>query len=191
VVDGSAVPAAAEAASQAKIKTTYHYETSGSAPPSLDGAFSFREEYNQRVEKQIENVEGLRAEARELLARLAPGEGATLVTLSGELGAGKTTFAQQIAGELGVTDHVTSPTFVLEKIYELAGSSFKKLVHIDAYRLNSGTDLKALGFDEIMKDAENLVLLEWPERVSDTLPPATVSITLVPNSDGTRTLTYA
>lgn len=145
------------------------------------------------MEKRIADIEAVREEAQSLVARLAPkSAGATLVTLTGELGAGKTTFTQEVARALGVTEHVTSPTFVLEKIYELpSGDSFSKLVHIDAYRLNGGSELRALGFEALTADTKNLIIIEWPERVADALPVADVSLTLVPESDGSRTMTYA
>ncbi|MDB5195161.1 MAG: hypothetical protein JWO84_345 [Parcubacteria group bacterium] len=144
------------------------------------------------MEKRIENLEALEQEARNFIHALAPGEKATLVTLSGELGAGKTTFTQALAQALGVAETVTSPTFVLEKIYELPASApFRRLVHIDAYRLNGGHELASLGFSELMKDVGNLIVLEWPERVANMLPPATVAITLIPEADGARTMTYA
>lgn len=144
------------------------------------------------MECRIESLEKLEQEAQRFAADLPSSEGATLVTLSGELGAGKTAFAQALARTLGVEDTVTSPTFVLQKIYDLPeGGAFKRLVHIDAYRLAGGRELSALGFDALLEDADNLIVLEWPERVADALPPAAVSITLTPNPDGSRTLVYA
>lgn len=96
---------------------------------------------------------------------------ATLVGLFGDLGSGKTTFTQALGRELGITDYITSPTFVIEKIYQLDGkNNFKNLIHIDAYRLDSGKELRVLGFEEILKDSKNLILIEWPERVMDILP---------------------
>jgi tRNA threonylcarbamoyladenosine biosynthesis protein TsaE len=143
------------------------------------------------VEKRIENVEALEQEARYFIHTLTPRDEATLVALSGELGAGKTTFTQFLALALGITDAVTSPTFVLEKIYELQPSAaFRRLVHIDAYRLNDGSELTALGFSELMKDGTNLIVLEWPERVMDALPTPAASILLTPEADGSRTLLY-
>ncbi|MEK9184512.1 MAG: tRNA (adenosine(37)-N6)-threonylcarbamoyltransferase complex ATPase subunit type 1 TsaE [Patescibacteria group bacterium] len=143
--------------------------------------------------KKLQNLDELTHEARVLSERLAPKTGgATLVTLSGELGAGKTSFTQALAKMYGIEEHVTSPTFVLEKVYQLAkDKSFRRLVHIDAYRLKSGEELSALGWDELMKDARTLVVLEWPEMVADGLPKADVAILLTVEPDQSRTIAYA
>jgi tRNA threonylcarbamoyl adenosine modification protein YjeE len=147
------------------------------------------------MEKRIQTLQELAEEAGRLTRTLNPSaKGATLITLSGELGAGKTAFARAMARALGVEEAVTSPTFVLEKIYALpaprSGAGFVRLVHIDAYRLESGEDLAPLGFDKLMQDTGNLVVLEWPERVLDGLPPAAVSVSIIAHSDGSRTFTY-
>lgn len=146
------------------------------------------------MEKVIQTLTELEAEAVRLVGSLTPlATGATLVTLSGELGAGKTAFTQAVARALGVEEVVTSPTFVLEKIYSLGGETpkFKRLIHIDAYRLEKGGDLAPLGFDELMQDAGNLVLLEWPEKVADALPAPAVRISIVVQTDGSRTISYS
>lgn len=144
------------------------------------------------MERRIQTLADLQGEATRLVGTLAPREKATLVTLSGKLGAGKTAFTKTVAWALGVEEVVTSPTFVLEKIYQLGNetSKFKRLIHIDAYRLEKGGELSALGFDELMRDAGNLVVLEWPENVADALPAPAVSIALVAHTDGSRTLSY-
>lgn len=146
------------------------------------------------MERSIQTLEDLEAEAAHLVATLVPNtSGATLVTLSGELGAGKTAFTQAIARTLGVAETVTSPTFVLEKIYQLGGeaSTFKRLIHIDAYRLEKGSDLGALGFDELMQDAGNLILLEWPEKVADAFHKPTMKISFLVEDDDSRIMSYA
>jgi len=98
--------------------------------------------------------------------------GAKVLGLYGDLGSGKTTFTQILARELGVTETVTSPTFVIEKYYELDGTkSFKKLVHIDAYRLKSSHELKVIGWEELVKEPKTLIAIEWPEKVADIMPP--------------------
>lgn len=155
------------------------------------------------MEKRIQNLEELSAEVETFAKTLTPSAHATLITLSGELGAGKTAFTKMLAKAFGIEEHVTSPTFVLEKIYPIrnledSGSNgasqlqrFTRLVHIDAYRLKDGSELSALGFDELMSDPETLVVLEWPEIVQDFLPHPTHHITLETETDGSRKLTYA
>src|SRR3989338_11057767 len=91
------------------------------------------------MERLLTTLTELEAEAARFVGSLTPREeGATLVTLAGELGAGKTAFTQAVAKALGVEESVTSPTFVLEKIYGLTKSVFERLIHIDAYRLQKG-----------------------------------------------------
>lgn len=145
------------------------------------------------MERKIASLEELEREANDFVGRLSVSEEqATLVTLSGELGAGKTAFTKVVAKALGVNDSVTSPTFVLEKIYALPPNKtgFSNLVHIDAYRLKNGTELGALGFDEVMSNSRNLVILEWPQLVQDKLHKPTVNISLVAHEDGSRTIFY-
>lgn len=145
------------------------------------------------MEKAVQTLKEFEAEASRFTNSLAAQEkSAILVTLSGELGAGKTAFTKAVAKALGVEDIVTSPTFVLEKIYLLGGETvkFKRLIHIDAYRLEKGSDLGTLGFDELMKDTGNLIILEWPEKVMDALPAPAVKISLVAHSDGSRIILY-
>lgn len=140
------------------------------------------------MKRDVPNLETLRTITDELVGTLTSDERATLITLSGELGSGKTTTSQMIGERLGVTDTMVSPTFVLEKVYELDGThGFQRLIHIDAYRLKSGGELTALGFSEILLDSKNLILLEWPEMVMSALPKATIAITLTVEEDGTRT----
>lgn len=135
--------------------------------------------YNFRMQKEARSLEEFEALAAEFAHGLAPRKEATLVTLSGELGAGKTAFAKAVAKALGVSGVVNSPTFVLEKIYALpAGGAFTKLVHIDAYRLESGSELAPLELTELMRDPHTLALLEWPEKVEDALPETAYRIAL-------------
>lgn len=144
------------------------------------------------MQKTIKTLEELAQEAAHFINTLMPkADGATLVTLSGELGAGKTAFTKEAAKSLGIEETITSPTFVLEKIYMLpTGAVFKRLIHIDAYRLEKGSDLVPLGFDELMKDASSLVFLEWPEKVSGALPVPAVQISLVVQPDNSRIISY-
>jgi tRNA threonylcarbamoyladenosine biosynthesis protein TsaE len=140
----------------------------------------------------LANLEELQAEAGRFSHSLVPSAmHATLITLSGELGAGKTSFTQGLAEALGVDESITSPTFVLEKIYDLPeGKRYGRLVHIDAYRLEGETSLVPLGFDDLYADPQNLIVLEWPELVQSQLPKADVSLTLSVSGDG-RDISYA
>ncbi len=140
----------------------------------------------------MRTLEEFEEEACSFAQSLRPrAKGAVLVTLSGELGAGKTAFVKAMARELGVSENVHSPTFVLEKVYALPeGSHFKRLVHLDAYRLERGTELAPLGFGELLRNTDNLVLLEWPERVQDALPEPFARLSLTLEPDGSRLLSF-
>jgi len=114
----------------------------------------------------------LSALAQRVLAQLPhKTSGATLIALVGELGAGKTTFVQALARELGVKEAVQSPTYVLMKRYGISNHpQFKTLVHIDAYRLEKAEEFAALKPEEFLNDPRALVCIEWPERVRGALP---------------------
>ncbi len=96
--------------------------------------------------------------------------GALVIGLEGELGAGKTTFVKGFAKSLGVKTKISSPTFVLIKNYKLQTINYKLLYHIDAYRLKDHEDLLRLGARETFSNPENIVLIEWSDRVSKILP---------------------
>ena len=110
------------------------------------------------------------------------------VALYGDLGAGKTTFVQFLAKALGVKEKVLSPTFVIMKTFVLPKrdantrmhandtNKFKFLVHIDTYRLKSAKDLLSLGLKDILKDPENILIIEWPEKIAKYLPKNTKKI---------------
>jgi len=90
---------------------------------------------------------------------------ALVVGLSGHLGSGKTAYVKAVARILGITEEITSPTFVIMKMYNISYSSWKKLVHIDAYRLEKKEELDALQWERVVADPQNLILMEWPENV--------------------------
>jgi len=98
-------------------------------------------------------------------------KGGDVVTLSGDLGAGKTTFVQMIARIYGITKPVKSPTFVFLRTYTLPKmkKGIKTLCHIDAYRLNSGKDLIDVGIEEYLGDKKTICFIEWPEHVPDII----------------------
>lgn len=102
---------------------------------------------------------------KEKLESFAGSDKATTVFLSGDLGAGKTTFVKVLAKEFGITEDLMSPTFVILKRYDIKGAVFKNMIHIDAYRLKSYEELVKIKFPEYLSNAENLILIEWPEMV--------------------------
>ncbi len=109
-----------------------------------------------------------------------------VVALAGDLGAGKTTLAQAICAGYGVTEPVTSPTFALVHRYDAPRSP---VYHLDLYRLERPSDLINIGWDEI-EASHALVIVEWPERAGDLIPPQHVPIDLeyVPSDPERRVL---
>ena len=115
------------------------------------------------------------------------GAQAAVVGLKGDLGSGKTTFTQAIAKELGIRETVTSPTFVILKKYGIPqAGDFETLVHIDAYRLEDPKELNSLEFKREVSDPKNLILIEWPENVSEALPADAYSINFEFIDEGVR-----
>lgn len=121
---------------------------------------------------QITTVEELDRLAEGLLTTLneADQTGAVVLGLTGPLGAGKTTFVQSLARQLGVHERVTSPTFIIMKSYELPHPAFDRLVHIDAYRIETTAEMLVLGWQELLATPRTLVCIEWPEIISPLLP---------------------
>lgn len=114
---------------------------------------------------------------KNLAATLAP---KTLVTFSGELGAGKTTLIQGLLVGLGALPPYPSPTFVLMNQYELpkaTATGIQRVYHADAYRVGAD-DFEKLGFREWYADPAGLVILEWPERIARILPADRIEISL-------------
>ena len=85
--------------------------------------------------------------------------------LVGELGAGKTSFVKGVAKGLGIKTRVTSPTFVLMRVYETNSKNIKRLVHVDAYRIKKATNLSGIGLEDYIVDDKTLVLIEWADKV--------------------------
>jgi len=96
---------------------------------------------------------------------------ATVLSLEGDLGVGKTTFTQGFAKGLGVKEIPKSPTFVIMQAYSVKhkARSVERLIHIDAYRLAS-KDFKVLGWEEFIKNKNNIILVEWGNKIKNILP---------------------
>lgn len=100
-------------------------------------------------------------------------KGGEVLCLVGDLGSGKTVFTKGLAMELGIKKTVTSPTFVLLKPYNIKKTrkqEIKTLVHIDAYRLQNGKQLKAIGAEDFFNNENCVTVIEWADRVKDIWP---------------------
>lgn len=97
---------------------------------------------------------------------------ATVIALTGNLGSGKTTFVQGFAKGLGVSTRIISPTFILMRSYKVEGKvGFQNLYHLDLYRLEGDVkkEVLNLGFEEILENPQNIILVEWAEKMEENL----------------------
>jgi len=103
-----------------------------------------------------------------------------LYALIGELGTGKTTLVQGLASELGIKKATTSPTYLIMKTYPIPDHShFRTLIHLDLYRINDWADIDNLGIDELWQEGQNLIVIEWADRIKKHLPPQYLEIQLL------------
>lgn len=105
----------------------------------------------------------------------------SIITLTGDLGAGKTTFTKGIGQGLDIKKIINSPTFTIVKVY----SGRMTLYHFDAYRLEGADD--DLGFEEMFED-DGLCVIEWPQFIEDIIPEERLEIEIIKNEDETRSL---
>ncbi|MFH0749335.1 MAG: tRNA (adenosine(37)-N6)-threonylcarbamoyltransferase complex ATPase subunit type 1 TsaE [Candidatus Gottesmanbacteria bacterium] len=92
-----------------------------------------------------------------------------IICLYGDLGMGKTTFVQGFAKGFGITTRLLSPTFIIVRRYKLKKQN-RFLYHIDLYRMLEAKDMATLGLSEIFADTDNIVVIEWADRLGDLLP---------------------
>lgn len=111
---------------------------------------------------RIESVEKMQSFGEKLGSMLKGGE---VITLNGDLGAGKTELSKAIAKGLGIEDHITSPTFTIVNEYE----GRLKLFHFDVYRLSSAEEMYELGYEEYFY-SDGVSLIEWAELIREVLP---------------------
>jgi tRNA threonylcarbamoyladenosine biosynthesis protein TsaE len=108
--------------------------------------------------------------AKKLAKNIHPG---ITIALIGDLGTGKTTFTKGFARQMGIKDHVTSPTFKL--ISEYQGEKYK-LNHIDAYRMNGPEDFLNIGGEEYLISKNSITIIEWGDLLNDILPSETIRV---------------
>ena len=119
-------------------------------------------------ESFVVKEEGLQDMAKKVIDTLASSSTgrAKVLFLEGDLGAGKTTFTKELAEVLGIIkEDVHSPTFILKKEYKGDHPSFRKLVHIDAYRFDTPEEAQVLKLSSDMKEEGSLIVIEWPSKL--------------------------
>ncbi len=145
--------------------------------------------------------------AREFLPFITPNDdGATVYALTGDLGSGKTAFVKSVAKQLGITEHIVSPTFIIAKFYPLphtdtpeeifenaqeerAHPHFHELVHIDAYRMEDPKEAEVLRLHELLDDERKIVFIEWPEQLGEQLPQGNITLRFKFIDETTRSIT--
>lgn len=130
----------------------------------------------------IDGESAMRSLGQRLASVLPP---QAVVTLSGDLGAGKSVLARAILHALGHEGPVPSPTYAIVESYHLAQH---RVAHLDLYRLTDPGELHDLGFDDVVAE-HDLLLIEWPEQGGSLLPPATLAIRIDTESDERRRVT--
>ena len=117
-----------------------------------------------------QSVEQTQDLAKKLAKKIHPG---SIISLIGDLGTGKTTFTKGFARQIGIKDHVTSPTFKLISEYQ---SPNCKLYHIDAYRMDGPEDFLNIGGEEYRTSKDSITIIEWGDLLHELLPSRTITI---------------
>jgi tRNA threonylcarbamoyladenosine biosynthesis protein TsaE len=143
------------------------------------------------IKNKKEMAETARVFLNEILKKHTPKGKALVVGLSGDLGAGKTTFVQSIAKHLNIKNKITSPTFVIIKKYRIKNlKGYEFLFHLDAYRLKNEKELNYLGWEEIVSNKGHIVFIEWPENVPKAIPRHTKHIHISHSENEHRKLKF-
>ncbi|MFH1180849.1 MAG: tRNA (adenosine(37)-N6)-threonylcarbamoyltransferase complex ATPase subunit type 1 TsaE [bacterium] len=107
------------------------------------------------------------------------GQKSFVLGLEGELGGGKTTFLQGFAQGLGIKEKITSPTFVIMKRFKIKNLKFKNFYHFDCYRIQKAEEISVTGLKEIISDPQNIVAIEWSERIKKIMPKNALRLSFV------------
>ncbi|MDF1498482.1 MAG: tRNA (adenosine(37)-N6)-threonylcarbamoyltransferase complex ATPase subunit type 1 TsaE [Patescibacteria group bacterium] len=115
-----------------------------------------------------------------------------LVCLYGDLGAGKTTFVRGLAEKFGVKQAVNSPTFLIIKKYNSSKKENRKytLYHFDCYRISKSEDILDLGWEDIINGENNIIVIEWPEKIEKILPKKKLNIKFEFVNEDTRKIKF-
>ncbi len=115
------------------------------------------------------------------ILKAAPNKKSFIINLEGDLGSGKTTFLQGFARGLGIKEKILSPTFVILKKFKITknkniNQKFKTFYHLDCYRIKKSKEILDLGFKEIISNPQNIIAIEWAERIKKIMPKSTIWI---------------
>ena len=108
--------------------------------------------------------------AKKILTARRMQKRAVVLGLKGDLGGGKTTFTQGFARGLGIKEKILSPTFIILKKFPIQNSWFEHLYHIDCYRISNFKEILKLGFQKILSNPKNIIIIEWVEKIRKELP---------------------
>ncbi len=115
-------------------------------------------------------------------------KGGEVISLEGNLGAGKTVISKGIAQGLGITEVVNSPTFVLMKVYSVKRGSIENLIHVDAYRLSGHEELLNIGLGDYLGQPNSVVLIEWGDKVKEILPKQAIRLLVEQRGETDRSI---
>lgn len=136
------------------------------------------------MEKICNNLDDTKKIAYEFANQLNGGE---IITLTGDLGAGKTTFTQSLAKAMGIFDPVTSPTFTLMNQYQ--GDKLK-LYHFDMYRIDDIDEIIETGLTEYFGNSDAVCVIEWAENIKSLLPKKLINISIEKLGEFSRKFTF-
>jgi len=125
--------------------------------------------------------------AKKILKNLPAGRQGIVIGLQGELGGGKTTFVQGFAKGLGIKEKILSPTFVIFKRFPIKE---RNLYHFDCYRVKNEEDILELGFEEIISNPKNIVVIEWASKIKKIMPKGTIWINFKFVNETTRVIDF-
>jgi tRNA threonylcarbamoyladenosine biosynthesis protein TsaE len=129
------------------------------------------------VSKNLNTTREIAKALAEEILETKTGKSALVFALSGELGSGKTAFIKSLISGLGVKKKVTSPTFVISRNFMLPRKTgYKRVFHIDVYRIKKPSELGSLNTKDIFGNPENIVLVEWAEKIKSILPKSAIWI---------------
>ena len=143
----------------------------------------WRQERITRTPEQTQRLAGT-------ILSMAAANGINVISVKGAMGAGKTTLIQGMGKSLGVKRNLSSPTFILVRSYQLKTGPWKKLYHVDLYRLETVEEMRSTDLAELWQDRKNLVVIEWAERAEAVLPAKRIDGVIKVKSETTREIQF-